>query len=87
MIQVTCGIHEVVPQLLVVKTAQGQVVQARTGQVGQQAAEGNAHQQQRLEFLDDAQVQQHAGDDQHHQILPAAVGKADENGVEAGLLP
>ena len=79
VIQVTCGIHEVVPQLLVVKTAQGQV--------GQQAAEGNAHQQQRLEFLDDAQVQQHTGDDQHHQILPAAVGKADENGVEAGLLP
>ena len=79
VVQVTCGIHEVVPQLLVVKTAQRQV--------GQQAAEGNAHQQQRLELLDDAQVQQHTGDDQHHQILPAAIGEAGENGVEAGTLP
>ena len=41
--------------------------------VGQQAAERDADEQQRLEALDDAEVQQHAGDHDHDEILPAAV--------------
>ena len=73
------GIHESIPQLLVVQAAQRQVAQ--------QAAESNAHQQQRLKFLDNAHVQQDTGDDQHHQVLPTAGGEAGENGIEAGALP
>ena len=72
-------VHEVRPQLLVVQAAQGQV--------RKQAAESDAYQQQGLELFHNAQVQQHAGDDQHHQVLPAAGGETGENGIEAGTLP
>ena len=73
-------IHEGIPQLL--------VVQAAHGQVAQQAAEGDTGQQQRLELLDNGQVQQHAGDDQHHQVLPAVVGKeAGDNCIKTGAFP
>ena len=41
--------------------------------IGQQAAERDADEQQRLEALDNAEVQQHAGDHDHDEILPAAV--------------
>ena len=51
------------------------VVQPRAGDVGEQDAEGDAHQQQRLELLADAQVQQQAGHGDHDQVFPAAVGK------------
>ena len=72
--------HEVGPQLL--------IVQAGTGQVGQQAAESDAAQQQRLEFFHDGQVQQAAGDDNHHQVLPAALGsEAGNDGGKAGIIP
>ena len=63
------------------------MIQAAQRQVTQQAAEGDAYQQQGLELLHNAQVQQHAGDDQHHQVLPAAGGETGENGIEAGTLP
>ena len=48
------------------------MVHLRAGQVGQQHAEGDGQQQQGLELLDDGQVEQHAGDENHHQRLPVA---------------
>ena len=59
------------------------VVQPRAGDIGQQSAEGDAHQQQRLELLADAQVQQYAGHGDHDQVFPAAV---HEEPGKAGLV-
>ena len=58
------------------------VVQPRAGDIGEQHAEGDAHQQQRLELLADAQVEQHAGQGDHDQVFPAA--RREEPG-KAGL--
>ena len=55
------------------------VIQIRSGEIGQQHAEGNANHEQRLVFLYNAQIQQHAGQYQHHCGLPAHLG---ETGVE-----
>ena len=79
VVELTIAVHEGIPQLL--------MVQAAAGQVRQQAAEGDADQQQGLELLDDSQVQQHAGDDQHHQVLPAACAKIGNDGGEAAVIP
>ena len=60
----------------------------KVAQVGKQAAEGDAAQQQRLKLFHDSQVQQHTGDDDHHQILPAALGQeAGEKGGKAAVIP
>ena len=56
----------------------------KIAQIAQQAAKGDAAQQQRLEFLHDAQIEQHEGDDDHNQILPAAIHK---EGRKAGFVP
>ncbi len=45
------------------------------GQVGDEHAEGDGHQQQRLELLHDAQEQQAAGDEDHHGALPVVTGE------------
>ena len=71
--------HEGVPQLL--------MVQACTGQVGQQTPEGDAHQEQRLKLLHNAQVQKDTGDHQHNKILPAAGGEPCEDPGKAGIVP
>ena len=44
------------------------VIEPRARQVGEQHAEGDGEQQQRLELLHDRQIQQHAGDADHHQL-------------------
>ena len=44
------------------------MIQFRARQVGEQHAEGDGEQQQRLELLHDRQIQQHAGDEDHHQL-------------------
>ena len=73
------GIHKSGPQLLVVQTAHGQV--------GQHTAEGDAAHQQGLELLDDTQVQQNAADNDHRQVLPAAITETGGHGGEAGAVP
>ena len=76
----TVGIHKRGPQVIVVKTG--------AGQVGQQTAEGDAAQQQRLELFDNSQIQQNAGQAQHDQILPAALGQEPgEDGGKAAAIP
>ena len=58
------------------------VEHAGAGQVGHQHAEGDGAHQQGLKLFADAQVQQEAGNDQHHQAFPAAVlEEQDEAGV------
>ncbi len=52
------------------------VEQAGDGQVGQQHTEGDGNQQQGLEALANAHVQQHTGDNQHKSGLPVQSGKA-----------
>ena len=59
------------------------VVEPAPGNVGEQGAKGDAHQQQRLKFLVNAQVEQDAGYGDHNEILPAACG--EESG-KAGVL-
>ena len=71
--------HKLIPQLLVVQTG--------SGQVGKQTAESDANQQQRLKLLHDGQIQQHTGDDDHHQILPAAIHEACGQSGKAGIVP
>ena len=46
------------------------VVHLRPGQVGQQHAESDGHQQQRFKLLHDAQVQQYTGNQDHNQAFP-----------------
>ena len=46
------------------------VVHSCTGQVGHQHTDGDRHQQQGLKLLDDAEEQQHAGDEDHHRAFP-----------------
>ena len=41
--------------------------------VGQQAAERDADEQQRLEALDNAQIEQNAGNDDHDEVSPTTV--------------
>ena len=55
------------------------VVEFRARQVGEQHAEGDGEQQQRLELLHDRQIQQHAGDEDHHQLQ-----RIIEDLIEAG---
>ena len=50
----------------------GGVVEVGAGQVGEQYAHRDAHQQQRLKLLVDGQPEQHQANDNHHQHLPAA---------------
>ena len=52
------------------------VKQAGDGQVGQQHTKGDGNQQQGLEALADAHVQQKAGDQQHDNGAPIQSGKA-----------
>ena len=52
------------------------VHEAAQRQVGQQHAKGNGQKQQRLKALDDGKVEQHEGDEDHHVLLPVAIGKA-----------
>ena len=60
----TVGIEELfVPHLC--------VEQSCTRQISQNHAKGDGEQQQRLIFLLDGQVQKHATDAQHHQVLPS----------------
>ena len=71
-------IEEVRPQLGVIQRVGGvqigvdRVKTREIADVCKQAAERNADQQQRLEALDNAEVQQHARHDDHHEVLPAA---------------
>ena len=72
-------IKEISPEFRVVQGVgriQRGVNRVQTGEVAdvrEQAAERDADEQQRLEALDDAEVQQHAGNDDHDKVLPAAV--------------
>ena len=59
-------------------------IEAAAGQVGEQCAEGDANQQQGLKLLDNAEVEKHAGDDDHHQVLPAL---AHKEGVKTRVIP
>src|SRR5699024_490518 len=68
--------EEAIPQL--------RRIEAAAGKIGQQRAEGDAHQQQGLKLLDNAEIEKHAGDDDHHQVLPAI---ADKEVVKAGVIP
>ena len=73
------GVQEGAPELGVVHgvgRVQIGVDRVQAGEVAdvcKQAAERDADEQQRLEALDNAEVQQHAGDHDHDEILPAAV--------------
>ena len=73
------GVKECTPEFGVVHgvgRVQLRVDRIQTGEVAdvrKQAAERDADEQQRLEALDDAEVQQHAGNDDHDKVLPAAV--------------
>ena len=58
---------------------------ARSGQVGQQHAEGYGQQQQRLELLHDRQVQQEAGHGDHHVVAPVAAGAVQALGKAGGF--
>ena len=58
------------------------VEQACTGQVGEYHTKGNGEQEQRLILLLDSQIEQHAANGQHDQILPAC---SDEEGCESHL--
>ena len=63
---------------------EGRVVhEAAQGQVGQQHTKGNGQKQQRLKALDDGEVEQHEGDEDHHVLLPVAIGKT--GGLPDGL--
>ena len=53
------------------------VEDAVQGQVGHQHTKADGQQQQRLELLDDGQIQQHAGHGEHDGVLPAALGEED----------
>ena len=75
-------VDHVIGALIHVGVPHAHVVQRGAGDVGEQHAEGDAHQQQGLELLADAQVEQHAGQGDHNQVFPAARRK--EPG-EAGL--
>lgn len=55
----------------------------RKRQIGQEHAECNGDQQQGLEALDDRQIQQQAGDSEHHE--DSIVGQADKPGGFAEL--
>ena len=63
----------------------GMAHHARGGQVGQQHAEGNGQQQQRLELLHDRQIQQEAGHGDHHVIAPVAAGAVQALGKAGGF--
>ena len=51
-------------------------VEGRDRDVGEQHAKSDRQQQQRLKLLDNCQVEQNAGDNQHHCLLPADIGEA-----------
>ena len=82
------GVKERAPELGVVHgvgRVQLGVDRVQAGEVAdvrKQAAERDADEQQRLEALDDAEVQQNAGNDDHDKVLPAAVC---EEACEAGF--
>ncbi len=44
-------------------------------QIGQQTSKCDSHQKKRLKFLDNSEVQQHAGNGNHYNGFPAAVCK------------
>ena len=58
------------------------VVHLRSGQVRKQHAEGDSNQQQRLKLLDQTQIQQATGDDDHHDLAPVR-----SQHIEPGGLP
>ena len=65
-------IEEGVPEIRMIQGVRlGQIHEV--AHVDQQAAEGDADQQQGLKLLDDAEIEQHAGDHDHDRVLPAAV--------------
>ena len=67
VVERTVGIQElVVPEL--------RVEQIGAGEVGEQHTECDGQKQQRLILFHDGQIEQEAGDDQHHQSLPPAGG-------------
>ena len=47
-----------------------QMEQVRAGEIGQHHTDGDGEQEQRLEFLDDGQVDEDTHDDVHDQELP-----------------
>ena len=67
-------IEEGVPKLRVIQCIGGVQIRVdgieagEVADVGQQAAERDADEQQRLKALDDAKVQQHAGNDDHYEV-------------------
>ena len=61
--------------------------QTREGQVGQQHTEGNRHEQQRLKLLHDSQIQQQAGDGDHHVLTPGASREAGRLGDFHDAIP
>ena len=46
------------------------MVHVRSRQVHEQHAEGDADKQQRLEFLDEAKIEQEQGDNDHDELSP-----------------
>ena len=75
-------VDSIIGALVDVGVPHAHMVQPRAGDVGEQHAESDAHQQQGLELLADAQVEQHAGQGNHDQVFPAA--RREEPG-KAGL--
>ena len=53
------------------------MVQTAAGQVGQQGTEGDTHQQQGLELLNDAQIQQQAAHQDHDDLPPIGGGQVE----------
>ncbi len=61
------------------------MIHARAGQVGEQHAKGNGQQQQGLELFDDGQVQQHAGNENHHQVQRLVGHNGKAGALQKGL--
>ncbi len=61
------------------------VVHTRAGQIGQQHTKGNGQKQQGLKLLDNGKIQQHAGDDKHHQIQGLVGHNGKTRALQKGL--
>ena len=62
------------------------VIDAGTGQVGEQHTEGDTHQQQRLKLLYNAQIEQQAGNGNHDDLLDGVHAPHGGKGAKARLL-
>ena len=77
----TGGIQKGLPQIRMVKSVGSHP--DKVAEIGQQAAEGDAAEQQRLKLFDDAEIEQHEGNHDHDDVLPAA--RSGKESRETGL--